>query len=104
MYKDGAGWCVGTPLSAAARCQWKLLIMTTSVLRCPRENANCLPSRDQEKPNMSPPENFVTWKGSPPASGCSQILVARLRVSIKARALPSGVNFVACNPKGGSKV
>jgi len=59
----------------------KLLIRITSLLSLPFASSNCLPSRDHAKLNISPDANLVMGCGSPPASGCSQILVAPLRVS-----------------------
>src|SRR6185437_4573768 len=84
--------------------QRKLLIITTSLFRWPREKARCLPSADHAKAYISPLVNFVSCVGGPPDSGCIHTFVARFRVSKNARALLSGVKLRDCNPYGVSRV
>src|SRR5215468_9094478 len=90
-----SGWeCRGRRLSngsnPALRLYRKLVIRTTSLVWFPFASSNCCPSRDQEKSKMSPEVKLVNCLGSPPASDCSQTLVAPLRVSKYCNPFPSG--------------
>ena len=62
----------------------------TSLVTLPRINSSCFPSRDQAKLKIRSEVKFVSWRGGPPDSGCSQRLEAPFLVSPYCRALPEG--------------
>lgn len=65
--------------SLSSRNHWKL-IRITSLVWFPFASSNSVPFLDQAKSKISPEVNLLTWRGAPPARGCSQMLVAPVRV------------------------
>jgi hypothetical protein len=63
-----------TGINIRACIQRRLLSKAASLLASPRAISSRLPSRDQWKSKIMPELNFVRCVGSPPASGCSQML------------------------------